>query len=90
MAKKSAASLAVGYAQDLEYCYRDAFKAFVGEGEVLLEFANINRSNPSEVTVADRIVLSLPNAVRLLQHLQAEMKEAKERFEEKHGEVAAS
>jgi hypothetical protein len=77
-----APALEVQYAKDLEYCYRDAFKAFVGEGEVLLEFANVNRSNPQEVTVADRIVISLPNAIRLIGHLQEELRKAKERFEQ--------
>lgn len=78
---KSAPKLEVHYSDGLDYCYRDVFKAFVGEGEVLLEFANINRSKPEEVTISNRIVISLPNAIRLVGHLQEELRKAKERFE---------
>ena len=80
---KANAQLNVSASEDLEYCYRDMFKAFVGEGEVLLEFANVNRSDPSQITIRDRIALSIPNAVRLVQHLQKELRDGKERFEAK-------
>jgi hypothetical protein len=86
---KDAPKLDVRYPEDLEYCYRDIFKAFVGEGEVLLEFANINRSKPEELTVTDRIVISIPNAVRLVGHLQAELAKAKERFDKQQATKSA-
>ena len=80
---KSNGQMSVTASEDLEYCYRDVFKAFVGEGEVLLEFANVNRSDPSQITIRNRIALSIPNTVRLIQHLQNELKKGKERFEAK-------
>lgn len=80
--------LDVHYADGLDYRYRDMFKAFVGEGEVVLEFANVNRSNPTEVTVGDRIVVSLPSAIRLVNHLQEELRRARDRFEQQAAEQA--
>jgi hypothetical protein len=88
MAQPGVPSVNVRYPENLDYSYRDVFKAFVGEGEVLLEFANINRSKPDEVTITDRIVLSIPNTIRLVQHLQESLKQAKDRFDAR--EAAAS
>jgi len=90
MAQANAPSLNVRYPDNLDYCYRDIFKAFVGEGEVLLEFANINRSKPDEVTITDRIVISIPNAVRLVQHLQESLKQAKERFDARQSAASSA
>ncbi|HKJ88424.1 MAG TPA: hypothetical protein VKA48_07935 [Gammaproteobacteria bacterium] len=61
---------------DLDYVYRDAFKVFVGQGDVVLEFANHHRSSPGQVTIGDRIVLSIPNAYHLQQKLQQALQEA--------------
>jgi hypothetical protein len=90
MAQPDVPSVSVRYPDHLDYCYRDVFKAFVGEGEVLLEFANINRSKPDEVTVADRIVISIPNAIRLVQHLQETLKQAKERFDARQAAASSA
>ena len=66
---------------DLDYNYRDVFQAFVGQGEVVLEFGNISRATRNEITISDRIVLSLPSAVRLTQHLSEQLQRARDQMQ---------
>lgn len=80
----------VVYADGLDYHYRDASQVFVGQGEVLIEFANVNRAQLEEVTIVDRIVLSLPSAVRLANQLQVELNRAKEKFDEQRSQDPAA
>lgn len=55
---------------DLEYCYRDIFSIFGGPGEVIIEFGNVHRSLPNQATISNRIVLSVPSALKLQDALQ--------------------
>jgi hypothetical protein len=77
----SAPSFNVETRSGLDYRYRDVFQTYVGQGEVVIEFGNVNRSDPNQIMIADRIVLSLPSAVRLTQHLGEQLKRAKDHIE---------
>ena len=79
--KTNASAYSVETLNGVDYRYRDVFQAFIGQGELVLEFGNVNRSNPEQITIADRIVLSLPSAVRLNQHLNEQLRRAQERAE---------
>ena len=63
---------------DLEYRYKDVFAVFVGMGDVVIELGNHHRSPPGNVSVSDRIVLSVPNTYKLIQMLQNSIKSAEE------------
>ena len=76
--------------RDIDYKYRDVFQAFVGQGEVVLEFGNVSRSKRNQIAIADRIVLSLPSAIRLTQHLSEQLQRAKERLESESSAQAAN
>jgi hypothetical protein len=54
----------------LEYKYRDVFRVYIGQGDVILEFGNKNRSMPGHITISDRIVLTVANAFTLQEGLQ--------------------
>ncbi len=67
---------------DLDYQYRDLFNLIAGPEEVVLEFGNRHKSLQGRATIANRIVLSPQNAIRLhqtlgnaMQRLQQEMRE---------------
>ncbi|MBF0239489.1 MAG: DUF3467 domain-containing protein [SAR324 cluster bacterium] len=65
---------------ELEYRYKDVFNVFVGMGDVIVEFGNHHRSMPGRVTISDRIVLSVPNAYKLVQNLHNTLKSAEEQL----------
>ena len=65
---------------DLEYVYRDVFHIFVGSGEVIIEFGNRHPSMPERATIANRVVLSVANAIDLQQRLKKTIEEAQERL----------
>ena len=51
--------------EDVDYVYRDAFNLYVGAEEVVIEFGNRDRKKPNEMTVKDRVVISVSNAAKL-------------------------
>jgi hypothetical protein len=73
---------------DLEYVYRDTFNVYVGFEEVILEFGNRHRSSENEVTIGDRLVLSIANAQRLQQALQRGLDELRQQLEKQQGAAA--
>jgi len=73
--------LQVHVAPDLEYVYRDMFNVLVGREEVVLEFGNRHRAMPDRATIANRIVLSIPNAFRLQAGLQQALAAARKAAE---------
>lgn len=66
----------------LEYVYRDVMAVYVGTGEVVLEFGNAHRSMPGQVTMGNRIVLSVANAYDLQKRLQQTLQEAQVKLQE--------
>lgn len=73
---KKGTDIQVHVSPDLDYLYRDFFNVFVGTGDVVMEFGNIHRSMPQHATLSNRIVLSVPNAYRLLEILQKALQDA--------------
>ena len=69
-------SIKVHVSPDLDYCYRDVANIFVGAGDVVFEFGNLHRSMPGHVTIGNRIVLSMANAIDLQQKLGQVLQEA--------------
>ena len=67
---------------DLDYSYRDVANIFVGTGDVVLEFGNLHRSMPGNVTISNRIVLSMANAIELQQKLGQVLQEAQKQMQE--------
>ncbi|GAB6888325.1 hypothetical protein JCM13304A_18240 [Desulfothermus okinawensis JCM 13304] len=67
---------------DVDFVYRDVFHVFVGAGEVVIEFGNIQRMEPSKVIISNKIVLSLGNAYRLMKSLEDALKSAEDKFKE--------
>ena len=67
---------------DLDYCYRDIANIFVGAGDVVFEFGNMHRSMPGNITIGNRIVLSMANAVDLQQKLGQVLQEAQKQMQE--------
>lgn len=67
---------------DLDYCYRDVANIFVGTGDVVFEFGNMHRSMPGNVTIGNRIVLSMANAIELQQKLGQVLQEAQKQMQE--------
>jgi hypothetical protein len=66
---------------ELEYKYRDFFSVFVSNEDVVIEFGNRHRSMPNNVTVSDRIVLSIPNSIRFINGLQQSINQAREQIQ---------
>jgi hypothetical protein len=75
-------NIQVHVAPDLDYCYRDVANIFVGTGDVVLEFGNLHRSMPGHVTIGNRIVLSMANAIDLQQKLGQVLHEAQKQLQE--------
>jgi hypothetical protein len=61
---------------DLDYVYRDVFNVYAGTGDVVIEFGNQHRSMPENVTVSNRIVMSVSNAYRLVKTMESALKDA--------------
>ena len=75
-------NLQVHVAPDLDYCYRDVANILVGSGDVVLEFGNLHRSMPGHVTIGNRIVLTMANAIDLQQKLGQVLQEAQKQLQE--------
>ena len=67
---------------DLDYCYRDVANIFVGAGDVVFEFGNMHRSMPGNITIGNRIVLTMANAYDLQQKLGQVLQEAQKQMQE--------
>ena len=67
---------------ELDYCYRDVANIFVGAGDVVFEFGNVHRSMPGNITIGNRIVLSMANAIDLQQKLGQVLQEAQKQIQE--------
>jgi len=67
---------------DLDYCYRDVANIFVGAGDVVFEFGNLHRSMPGNITISNRIVLSIANAYDFQQKLGQVLQEAQKQMQE--------
>ena len=67
---------------DLDYCYRDVANIFVGAGAVVFEFGNLHRSMPGNITISNRIVLTMANAYDLQQKLGQVLQEAQKQMQE--------
>ncbi len=67
---------------DLDYCYRDIANIYVGAGDVIFEFGNIHRAMPGNITIGNRIVLTMANAVELHQKLGEVLQQAQKQLQE--------
>lgn len=67
---------------DLEYCYRDLANIFVGTGDVVFEFGNLHRAMPGNITIGNRIVLTMANAYDFHQKLGQVLQEAQKQMQE--------
>lgn len=74
---------------ELDYCYRDVANIFVGPGDVVFEFGNVHRSMPGNITIGNRVVLSMASAIdfqqKLGQVLQEAQKQIQEQFKQQQG-----
>jgi hypothetical protein len=75
-------NIKVHVSPDLEYCYRDIANIFVGAGDVTFEFGNVHRSMPGHITIGNRIVLTMANAIDLQQKLGQVLQEAQKQLQE--------
>jgi len=67
---------------DLDYSYRDIANIYVGAGDVTFEFGNIHRAMPGNITIGNRIVLTMNNAIELHQKLGQVLQEAQKQLHE--------
>ena len=67
---------------DLDYNYRDVANIYVGAGDVVFEFGNIHRSMPGNITISNRLVLSMTNAIDLQQKLGHVLQQAQKQMQE--------
>ncbi len=67
----------------LEYVYRDIFNIYVSQEEVLLEFGNKIRPKDNEIVLGNRIVLSIPNAIKLQNALAGTISKVQKQLQEK-------
>jgi len=67
---------------DLDYCYRDVANIYVGAGDVVFEFGNMHRSMPGNITIGNRVVMSMANAIELQQKLSQVLEEAQKQIQE--------
>jgi hypothetical protein len=67
---------------DLEYVYRDVFNVYVGTGDIVIEFGNYHRAMPDNVTISNRIVMTIGNAYTLMQTMQEALQEAQKKLQE--------
>ncbi len=75
-------SFQIHVAPDLDYSYRDVANIYVGAGDVVLEFGNLHRSMPGNITIGNRIVLTMANAIDLQQKLGEVIQEAQRQMQE--------
>lgn len=68
---------------DLDYCYRDVVNIFAGAGDVVFEYGNMHRSMPGNITIGNRIVLSMANAIDLQHKLGQVLEEAQKQLQER-------
>lgn len=76
-------TLEISLAPDLDYVFRDSFHVFAGSGEVVLEFGNRDRLREQHVRIANRIVLSVGDAYRLVRHMERALEEASLRVQQR-------
>ncbi len=67
---------------DVDYVYRELFNVYVGVGDVVIEFGNYQRPDASKVIVSERIVMTIGNAYKLMQHMENALKQAQEKIQE--------
>ena len=67
---------------ELDYCYRDLANVFVGAGDVVFEFGNLHRSMPGNITIGNRIVLTMASAIDFQQKLGQVLQEAQKQIQE--------
>jgi hypothetical protein len=69
---------------ELDYCYRDVANIYVGAGagDVVFEFGNIHRSMPGNITIGNRVVMSMANAIELQQKLAQVLEETQKQIHE--------
>ncbi len=67
---------------DLDYSYRDVANIFVGAGDVVFEFGNMHRAMPGNITISNRVVMSMANAYDLQQKLGQVLQEAQKQMQE--------
>jgi hypothetical protein len=67
---------------DLDYSYRDVANIYVGAGDVVFEFGNMHRSMPGNITISNRVVLTMANAIDLQQKLGQVLQEAQKQMQE--------
>jgi hypothetical protein len=67
---------------DADYKYRDICNIFIGPGDVVFEFGNHHRSTPEHATIADRVVMTVPQAIKLRNTLDRALTEAEKQLEE--------
>ena len=75
-------SYQVHVSPDLDYSYRDVANIYVGAGDVVFEFGNVHRSMPGNITISNRVVLSMANAIDLQQKLGQVLQEAQKQMQE--------
>lgn len=80
--KETEQQFQVHVSPELDYCYRDVANIFVGAGDVVFEFGNVHRSMPGNITIGNRIVLSMANAIDLQQKLGQVLQEAQKQIQE--------
>lgn len=66
---------------DLDYSYRDVANIFVGAGDVVFEFGNLHRSMPGNITISNRVVMTMANAYDLQQKLGQVLQEAQKQMQ---------
>lgn len=73
---------------ELDYCYRDVANIYVGAGagDVVFEFGNIHRSMPGNITIGNRVVMSMANAIDLQQKLAQVLEEAQKQLQKQFQE----
>ena len=67
---------------DLDYSYLDVANIFVGAGDVVFEFGNLHRSMPGNITISNRVVMTMANAYDLQQKLGQVLQEAQKQMQE--------
>jgi len=64
---------------DLDFSFRDFFTVLAGPEETVLEFGNLHRTQQAHVRIANRIVLSPSNTVKLCDTLNRVIQELSQR-----------
>ena len=80
--KETEQQFQVHVSPELDYCYRDVANIFVGAGDVVFEFGNVHRSMPGNITIGNRVVLSMASAIDFQQKLGQVLQEAQKQIQE--------